>query len=185
MGLVSALRGGLRRFGVDLIRTRNLAKLRADARSAGDIAFLCALDDASLRPALDCLPHSQGQLRQDIFALASNGFKRNGFFVEFGATDGKTLSNSWLLEKHFGWTGILAEPGRVWHPRLTANRTARIEFDCVWSRTGEEFSFTEADEAELSTISSFSESDGHAASRKSSRSYTVKTVAFNELLERH
>ncbi|PLK27933.1 methyltransferase [Novosphingobium sp. TH158] len=175
----------LRRFDVDLARASNLADLRQKAGAARDLDFLRALDDVSLRPALEALPHSQAQLRQDLFALACTGFRRNGFFVEFGATDRKTLSNTWLLEKHFGWTGILAEPARTWHSQLTAERSARIDFDCVWSRSGEEFRFTEAAEAELSTISDFAGSDYHAHNRQSGQSYTVRTVSFNDLLERH
>src|SRR5690606_11138553 len=33
-----------------------------------------------------------------------------GYFVEFGAGDGKTLSNTWWLEHHRGWHGLLCEP---------------------------------------------------------------------------
>ena len=61
---------------------------------------------------------SRAQLKQDIFVLLETGFKRDGYFVEFGATNGVDLSNSWLLEKAFGWTGILAEPARIWHDDL-------------------------------------------------------------------
>ncbi len=36
--------------------------------------------------------------------------KRNGFFVEAGAGDGLWISNTLLLERRYGWTGILVEP---------------------------------------------------------------------------
>lgn len=35
--------------------------------------------------------------------------KRNGFFVECGALDGETRSNSLILERQFGWEGVLIE----------------------------------------------------------------------------
>ncbi|XP_076050463.1 protein Star-like [Oratosquilla oratoria] len=37
------------------------------------------------------------------------GEKRNGFFVECGALDGETRSNTLVFEKKFGWSGILIE----------------------------------------------------------------------------
>lgn len=58
-------------------------------------------------------------------------FKQNGFFVEFGATNGIDLSNTYLLETEFGWNGILAEPDKYWHTSLIANRTAIIDIRCV------------------------------------------------------
>lgn len=46
--------------------------------------------------------------------LAANwswlGLPADGFFVDFGAGDGKTFSNSWWLEKTKGWRGLLCEP---------------------------------------------------------------------------
>ena len=39
-------------------------------------------------------------------------YKRNGFFIEAGAADGILESNTLLLEKKYGWTGLLVEPGR-------------------------------------------------------------------------
>jgi FkbM family methyltransferase len=37
------------------------------------------------------------------------GFRASGYFIEVGANDPKTLSQTWLLEK-VGWRGILIEP---------------------------------------------------------------------------
>ncbi|KAL7640216.1 UNVERIFIED_CONTAM: hypothetical protein RMT77_009630 [Armadillidium vulgare] len=35
--------------------------------------------------------------------------KRNGFFIECGALDGETISNSLVFEKRYGWDGVLIE----------------------------------------------------------------------------
>lgn len=82
--------------------------------------------------------------------LNESEFKRHGLFVEFGATNGLDLSNTWLLEKQFGWTGILAEPATVWHEDLKRNRTGSIDERCVWSRSGEALQFSETAVPELS-----------------------------------
>jgi hypothetical protein len=34
--------------------------------------------------------------------------KRKGFFIEAGAFDGESFSNTLYLEKRLGWTGLLA-----------------------------------------------------------------------------
>ena len=36
-------------------------------------------------------------------------FQRNGFFIEAGALDGETGSNTLSLERDLGWSGLLAE----------------------------------------------------------------------------
>jgi hypothetical protein len=90
-----------------------------------------------------------------FFALHSLNWKIIGYFVEFDATNGFNLSNTYLLEKDFGWNGILAEPAKVWHEELKANRSASLDFDCVWNKSGVIINFIVAPEAEYSTISSF------------------------------
>ena len=36
-------------------------------------------------------------------------FQKNGFFIECGAYDGETRSNTLNLERYYGWTEILIE----------------------------------------------------------------------------
>lgn len=51
--------------------------------------------------------HSLGGLDRKVLAhIGRNG----GIFVEAGAYDGVTQSNTWLLERHYGWRGLLVEP---------------------------------------------------------------------------
>lgn len=127
----------------------------------------------------------KSQIGQDVFALYVLNWKKGGFFVEFGATNGVDLSNTYLLEKDYGWNGILAEPAKIWHKDLVANRSASIEFDCVWSRSGEIINFTTTTEAEFSTISSFAKKDVHASSRNRGEMYPVKTISLDDLLKTH
>jgi len=128
---------------------------------------------------------SKSQLRQDVFVLAELGFKKDGYFVEFGATNGVDLSNTYLLEKEMGWTGILAEPARVWHDALKANRNCHISFDCVWSKSHDEVEFNEASSPELSTIDTFSGSDMHRQARESGNKYKVYTCSLLDLLKKY
>lgn len=86
--------------------------------------------------ALKLIGESKAQLRQDLLVLWLLDFKRNGIFIEFGATDGVDLSNTYLLEKNFAWTGILAEPATIWHKALRANRNCLIDTHAISSSSG-------------------------------------------------
>lgn len=48
---------------------------------------------------------------------------RNGIFVDVGAHDGVTLSNTLYLERELGWTGLAIEPIPAVFEQLRANRT--------------------------------------------------------------
>ncbi len=126
---------------------------------------------------------------QDLFVLSEFHFKKNGFFVEFGATNGIDLSNTYLLESRFDWNGILAEPAKIWQKEVVNNRAAHIELDCVWHSTGEKLWFNEVTDekhrGELSTIDSFSEIDEHRSSRKIGHKYEVSTISLLDLLHKY
>lgn len=117
-----------------------------------------------------------------MFVLSELNFKRNGFFLEFGATNGIHLSNTYLLETDFEWNGILAEPAKLWHNELDKNRKAIIDKRCVWKRSGETLNFNETISAELSTIDSYSSSDHLANAREGGKKYSVETISLFDLL---
>ena len=125
---------------------------------------------------------SKSQIRQDLFVLSELNFKKDGFFIEFGAAGGVEDSNTYLLEEGFGWRGILAEPCRVFHERLKANRRAQISTKCVWSESNKLVTFNETNWAYHSTIDSFSAHDSFAARRKAGQTYDVETISLTDLL---
>lgn len=126
---------------------------------------------------------STSQNFQDIWALFENNFKRDGFFVEFGATDGVEGSNSFLLESSYNWNGILAEPNTVWHNKLVKNRKCQIVFDCVYTETGKELEFVNTNDPTLSTINGYGMDDEHQHKRMNGAILKVKTVSLNDLLK--
>ncbi|MBU3627178.1 hypothetical protein ICN48_13180 [Polynucleobacter sp. JS-Safj-400b-B2] len=73
---------------------------------------------------------------QDIFVLAQLDFKHTGFFVEFGPANGVHFSNTYSLEKTFGWNGILAKPFTLHYQELMRNRNCHIENICVGALPG-------------------------------------------------
>lgn len=60
--------------------------------------------------------------KQDIWVANRLEGKHDGFFVEVGADDGLRYSNTLLLERHFGWTGLLIEPNPANFLKVQANR---------------------------------------------------------------
>lgn len=129
---------------------------------------------------------SKSQLFQDLFVLYILKEKRNGFFVEFGAASGINLSNTYLLEKEYGWSGCLAEPGKSWHASYARpDRQCAVDFRCITDKTGSVVEFTEAASGELSTMSDFLDRDNHAESRRNGLKYSVETVSLEDFLVDH
>lgn len=130
------------------------------------------------------LSQSSAQLLQDLFVLHQTGQRREGYFVEFGATDGVNISNTVLLEREYGWTGALAEPARYWQEALHANRRCAISTDCIWHSSGQMLAFNETPDREYSTLDHLSTGDWHAARRTQGLRYNVPTLSLNDWLER-
>lgn len=151
---------------------------RADAMDVW-IAMLCDFPEWAPK-SLPFIREARSQIGQDLFALVASDFKRNGFFVEIGATNGIELSNTWVLERSLDWSGILVEPAKMWGKELRANREAAIDDRAVWTQSGISLQFLEA--SVLSTLSEFSERGDH---QRSGTSYEVTTVTPKDLLVQH
>jgi FkbM family methyltransferase len=184
----------------DLAATQGAYELiRTSAKSLPHVTFL--LDDIKRKEKsvgiVGCIEYSRAQLAQDLFVINQlHGNQGARFFVEFGATDGVNLSNTHLLEKHFGWKGILAEPARCFHHSLAANRSCIIDHRCVYNQTGLEVDFLEVDQdssgplyitPELSGIARYADNGDWASPIRSdhSTSYPVETVTLQDLLAQH
>jgi FkbM family methyltransferase len=138
-----------------------------------------------IKQSLSYLKYSTAQIFQDLLAVYCSQYEQGRFFVEFVATNGHSLSNTWMLEKTFHWKGIICEPGRTWHEELRKNRNCIIDERCVWTATGELLRFNEAAVAELSTIQSFSHTDHHSHERVNGYVYEVPTISLNDLLKEY
>jgi FkbM family methyltransferase len=166
-------------------------RLRADSASIrGAIQLLHSANDGSewsrrfLSYAVRYYSLSKSQLMQDIFVLSALHEKSGGYFVEFGGGDGVTFSNSYLLEKQFGWKGIVAEPSRSFIPKLMANRRCHVDTRCVWSISQRKLTFVEVEDGgELSTVKQFKQCDHH--DRSKAVEYEVDTVSLDDLLQTH
>jgi FkbM family methyltransferase len=79
--------------------------------------------------------------------------KRNGIFVDIGALDGISMSNTYFFEKFLDWTGICIEPNTYSFNKLVINRNSCINLNvCVDNYDGE-CDFLEIDSLEQMCLS--------------------------------
>ncbi|WP_448871322.1 FkbM family methyltransferase [Desulfobulbus propionicus] len=130
---------------------------------------------------------SVSQLGQDLWVLEKTDYKRGGFFVEFGATDGVLLSNTWLLEKEFGWQGICAEPNPKFFEQLKQNRHCIVSNQYIGRETGQIVDFILA--GAYGGSREFSGSDSHEKKRTAyataGQLTTFITISLDDFLEQH
>jgi len=185
---ISVVKYLFKSLGIGITSYTSLVNLRAvqPDNSRIDLDFILAIPLSEVGRMVQLLEKSKSQLRQDLFVLLELDYKEEGYFVEFGATDGINISNSYLLEKEFSWRGILAEPARTWQKRLKENRpNADVEELCVWGVSNQTLLFNETETSELSTVDVYSDSDLHSKKRKSGNRYQVQTISLNDLLEKY
>jgi len=74
---------------------------------------------------------SYSQRGQDRWIIKMLKGKRNGFFLEIGAGDGICISNTYLLEKRYGWKGILVEPTKAFGQLVKNRPNSTCDNSCV------------------------------------------------------
>jgi FkbM family methyltransferase len=85
---------------------------------------------ARYRPTI--FKSQKGQDRWVLFEVLP--WKRRGFFLDLAAADGLTHSNTHVLEKWFGWTGVCIEPNPAFFAELKARRRCAAEQAVVSDR---------------------------------------------------
>ncbi len=99
------------------------------------------------------LKKSHSQLFQDFLPLYFLNNRTQGFFVEVGVGDGVSNSNSYVLEKHFGWSGILVEPNSFFLKSIKQNRNASFVNLAAGAKDGTAETLVSTDNGEYSYIS--------------------------------
>lgn len=172
--------------GLGLVRASDLEVFRNRAEDAAladfDFKLLPHLSHSDSEKFMEIRRDSKAQLRQDFLALMVSKYKTKGFFVEIGAADGIFASNTLMLEKSFGWSGILAEPAKSWQKKLKEYRSALITTKAVYSETGKNLDFFESEATNISTLADYRDFDGGGIHRKKFRKYPVETITLFDLL---
>jgi len=133
------------------------------------------------------------QSGQDAFVLNYFKNKRNGIFIDIGANDGVSLSNTYYLEKELGWSGICFEPIPDIFSKLDKNR------DCIKIMAGvadkvstEKFTFVDGPSHMLSGMTKeYNEQHKQRIKKEiqtlggSIKELDVQCVVLNDILEEH
>jgi FkbM family methyltransferase len=79
-----------------------------------------------------------GQYKQDKYLDQLFKGKANGTFVDIGAHDGVTFSNSYFFEKERNWKGVCVEPIPEIFTKLNSIRNCIKINGCISNKTGSE-----------------------------------------------
>ena len=187
--LINLVNKFLSLFNLKLVNSNNYKYLSKLPRS---FFFYSKLNNIEKKKVANHLHKSKSQLAQDIFVAANTDNKNQNFFVEFGATDGLTISNTYLLEKEFNWKGILIEPASIWHDDLEKNRDCIIDKRCIYKESGKRMSFLVVEnnkkaEPGLSSLEKYADNGDWASNLriKHSNQEYVETITLDDLLDYH
>jgi FkbM family methyltransferase len=129
---------------------------------------------------------SFSQWQQECFALWANEKKRDGVFVEFGAADGVTHSNTFILESSYGWKGVLLEP-LPWAFNELQRRRPRaaclnVAVDPGYSEKPKPMTLITA--GQYSSLTGYQDSDKHSSIRSKGRAVRAKCINLNDELRK-
>ena len=147
-------------FNLGLIKKNDLKSLHKNSISFKNLANKSAfyfimedlIEDLNIKKLSRTflIDDSKSEHGQDFFALFSNNFESGGSFLEFGAYDGITFSNTYLLEKRFGWKGLIIDPIPKHFNMMEQNRSCQKLLAAV---TPEKQKFAKVVEAPASNLS--------------------------------
>lgn len=80
--------------------------------------------------------YSAPTTQQDRWVVDILASKRNGYFVDIGASNGIHASNTYALEQQLGWQGICIEANDILFKQCQRNRECIVENICVYDHHG-------------------------------------------------
>jgi FkbM family methyltransferase len=110
-----------------------------------------------------------------LFVLYFLKLKRKGFFIEIGVGNGKDLSNTYILEKKFNWTGLLCEADTRMFSSIRSIRNVKLITYPVSDKCKKKFNFF------LNTEDAYQSS---SIKRKNSEIIKTKSLCLNHILEK-
>lgn len=119
------------------------------------------------------------QLGQDKFIDDYLSHKENGVYVDIGAHNGESCSNTLFFERFRNWTGICIEPGPNEYEHLNRIRTSININACISDYDGEsEFTYIEG---YANMLSGLSESYNQSHKNRISREIDIYGGTLNQL----
>ena len=183
------LRRFLALFGLGLVTRDRLVALE-QARIQRDnilakLPFILEVDTGDKWGAearFEILKESKSESGQDLFAILTSNFKEGGVFLEFGAYNGVDFSNTFLLEKVFGWTGLLVEPIPRSFKEIEESRTSLAIHGAVTSIDTDSITVFEMPASNLSKLASLETQKNRL---RKGICHTVRGYSINTLMKDH
>ena len=132
---------------------------------------------------------SYSQLNQDLKVIKFYTGKKNGFFIDIGAHDGISLSNTYLLEKNYDWKGICIEPNPHVFKKLCINRPNTTNIDkLIYQKDNLNVIFSSI-EGYHEMLSGIKKNIGHHANtvrlNKNKKELSMTTISMKTLLKKY
>ncbi|MCL1946968.1 MAG: FkbM family methyltransferase [Chitinivibrionia bacterium] len=130
----------------------------------------------------------QGQIHQDMFAWSYFDGKKDGFYIDIGANDGKYISNTYIFEK-LGWGGACIEPLPDVFEKLRKNRSCDCFNVAISDVSGESIEFIRAKGVEVLSGLSSQMTEAHKERIRREKGEIekiyVKTLTFDDLMSNY
>lgn len=123
---------------------------------------------------------SFSQLGQDLEVVNFFSKLKNLYFVDIGANDGITFSNTYLLEKEYNWSGICSEPLPAAYEKLVKCRNVICDNNAVYSKSNETVEFSESD-----LYSGITTHIDKHVNFKNKNNVMVNTITLQDLLKKY
>jgi FkbM family methyltransferase len=117
---------------------------------------------------------------QDLKVLLHYKLKKDGYFLEIGASDGIKFSNTYLLEQNYNWNGICVEPIKDDYNKLINNRCCFCCNLAVYSESNKELEFNIY---EYNLLSGIDKHINTYSNQPIKEKVIVKTITLTDLLD--